>query len=135
MDEEASGGFLLVVLCAASICGAHGDRYYARQRRHRLRPPPHPPWVWGGTRDQDAFHLVYQPLAGDGVILARVVSVTGNSANGSAGVMVRETLDAGAANAKTADWPAFAHVYFDLRSATGGSTAEPANVAASLPYW
>src|SRR5262249_12704473 len=39
----------------------------------------------------DRFHFVYQPLSGDGTIVARVVSVTGPSP--VAGLMIREGLD------------------------------------------
>jgi len=40
----------------------------------------------------DGLHFVYQPLAGDGTIMARVVSVQGSSA-AQAGIMVREMLE------------------------------------------
>jgi regulation of enolase protein 1 (concanavalin A-like superfamily) len=86
-------------------------------------------------RTSDAFHFVYQPLSGDGTIVARVVSVQGASGYGSAGVMLRETLSAGSTNAKTSYWPAYHGIYFDERSSTGSSTAEPGALAASLPYW
>jgi len=83
----------------------------------------------------DAFHFVYQPLSGDGSIVARVLSVQGGSTNVAAGVMIRETLNPGSANAKTADWLSYGAIYFDVRTTTGGTTAEPANVSATLPYW
>ena len=83
----------------------------------------------------DAFHFVYQPLTGDGTVVARVVSVQGGSTYASAGVMIRNTLDAGSANAKTADWPWYGGIYFDMRTAAGGSTTEPGNVSVALPYW
>src|SRR5437763_1612531 len=43
----------------------------------------------------DSFHFVYQPFAGDGSIVARVLSVQGSSA-AQAGIMIRETLGTGA---------------------------------------
>ena len=43
----------------------------------------------------DGFHFVYQPLSGDGTIIARVVSLQGSS-TAQAGIMIRETLDPGA---------------------------------------
>jgi regulation of enolase protein 1 (concanavalin A-like superfamily) len=49
--------------------------------------------------------------------------------------MLRETLSAGSTNAKTSYWPAYHGIYFDERSSTGSSTAEPGALAASLPYW
>ncbi|HWZ41997.1 MAG TPA: IPT/TIG domain-containing protein, partial [Candidatus Saccharimonadales bacterium] len=85
---------------------------------------------------QDAFHFLYQPLSGDGTIVARVVSMQGNASLGAAGVMVRETLDPASANAKTADWPAYSGIYFDVRGTAGGGTSEPGSVTSvTLPYW
>ncbi len=83
----------------------------------------------------DGFHFVYQPLTGDGTVVARVVSLQGGASYASAGVMIRNTLDAGSANAKTADWPWYGGIYFDMRTAAGGSTTEPGNATATLPYW
>ena len=48
----------------------------------------------GGTSDQ--FRFVYQPLAGDGQIVARVTSLTNTNALAKAGVMIREGLAANA---------------------------------------
>src|SRR5262249_28761038 len=84
----------------------------------------------------DAMHFVYQPLVGDGTIVARVVNLQGGSSSATAGVMIRETLDANARNAKTADWPAFRAIYFDLRSSPGGTTSSLGSVSVpALPYW
>jgi len=92
----------------------------------------------GGTQiygTADSFHFVYQPLVGDGTIIARVASLQGGSGYVSAGVMIRETLSTGSTNANTAEWGTYNRVYFDLRTTTGGSTAEPGSVGATLPYW
>jgi hypothetical protein len=83
----------------------------------------------------DAFHFAYQPLLGDGTIVARLVSLQGGSSYVSAGVMIREALSADSTNAKTADWAAYGSIYFDVRTTTGGSTSEPGSVGATLPYW
>lgn len=83
----------------------------------------------------DSFHYVYQPLSGDGTIMARVASLQGGSGFASAGVMIRETLSPGSSNAKTAYWSTYGRIYFDLRTTTGGSTSEPGSVSATLPYW
>jgi regulation of enolase protein 1 (concanavalin A-like superfamily) len=83
----------------------------------------------------DAFHFVYQPLTGDGTLIARVVNVQGGMNNASAGVMIRNSLDTATANVKTADWPAFAGIFFDVRSSTGSMTSEPGTQSATLPYW
>jgi hypothetical protein len=92
---------------------------------------------WGtqiyGTAD--SFSFAYQGLFGDGSIVARVVSVQGGSGYAAAGVMIRETLDAGSANAKIAYWPSYAGMYFDTRTSTGGSTSEPGSLSATSPYW
>lgn len=83
----------------------------------------------------DSFHFTYQSLSGDGSIVARLVSVQGASGYATAGVMIRETLNAGSTNAKTAEWPAYNGIYLDLRSTTGGSTSEPGSKSMTLPYW
>jgi hypothetical protein len=83
----------------------------------------------------DAFHFVYQPLSGDGTIIARLVSVQGGSGYVAPGVMIRETLTAGSTNAETADWSANSAIYFDIRTSTGGSTSPSGSVSATLPYW
>jgi len=83
----------------------------------------------------DAFHYVYQPLSGDGTVVARLVSLQGGAGYVSAGVMIRNTLDAGSINAKTAEWRSYNGIYFDVRTSTGGSTSEPGVVIATLPYW
>src|SRR5438445_586614 len=49
----------------------------------------------------DAFHFVYQPLTGDGTMVARLVSVQGGSGYAYSGVMVRETLNAWATKVST----------------------------------
>jgi len=84
----------------------------------------------------DAFHYVNQPLSGDGTIVARVVSVQGGSGSVAAGVMIRETSNAGATNAKTAYWPTYTSIYFDARTTTGSSTSEPGTLSSTnAPYW
>ena len=55
--------------------------------------------IWGTA---DSFHYVYVPLTGDGEMTVRVVSLTNTDQWAKAGVMIRETLDAGAANAMVA---------------------------------
>jgi subtilase family serine protease len=83
----------------------------------------------------DAFHFVYQPLTGDGTVIARVVSMEGELNFAAAGVMIRNTLDAGSANAKTAEWPFYDGIFFDVRTTEGGNTTEPGNLSVTLPYW
>jgi YD repeat-containing protein len=83
----------------------------------------------------DAFHYVYQPLSGDGTLVARVASLQGSLSTGLAGVMVRETLDTAATNATTAASSYNSTIYFDVRSAAGGNTTGSGGLLASLPYW
>jgi hypothetical protein len=73
----------------------------------------------------DAFNFAYQSMTGDGTILARIVSVQGASGYATAGVMIRETLDAGSTNGATADWLSYNSIAFDLRTSTGGSSSQP----------
>lgn len=47
----------------------------------------------------DDYYFVHQSLVGDGQIIARVTSVTGINQAAEAGVMIRETLDAGSKHA------------------------------------
>ena len=92
----------------------------------------------GSTADN--FHFVYQPLSGDGTIIARLVSLqAGTSAYPSAGVMIRETQAAGAAEASlnyaTPNGSAF-YYYFTYRLTTGGSaTASQGPGTNLIPYW
>jgi len=79
----------------------------------------------------DQLHFVYQPLSGDGTIVARIVSVQGSSTE--AGVMIRETLSPTAAGAYV-----FydSYMYFDYRTSTGGSWNNNGDmVIPGLPYW
>lgn len=86
----------------------------------------------------DAFHFAYQPLTGNGEIIARVDHVTATDDNAEAGVMIRETLDASSKMALMA----IPYVKFGKkgvmisRSATGGDSAsvEPEDFIAT-PYW
>src|SRR5262249_8541561 len=73
------------------------------------------------TGATDAFHFVYQPLNGDGTIVARIASI--GQSNRRAGVMIRETLDAASANAFVELFNGAA--VFAYRSSTA---AGPANI-------
>jgi RHS repeat-associated protein len=81
----------------------------------------------------DAMHFVYQPLSGDGTIVARVVSF--QSTTGRAGVTIRETLDASATDAYVFYWSPY--ITFNNRSSsTGGNNAQVDEFyAGQLPYW
>ncbi len=83
----------------------------------------------------DAFHFAYQPLNGDGAIVARVVSVGNTAQWAKTGVMIRESLDANARNAFVLVSPNTGGVFFQYRATTGGSTVEKAGAVVSAPYW
>ena len=80
----------------------------------------------------DSFHFVYQPLNGDGTIVARVLGVQGSSA-AQAGIMIRETLASGANHAFLFDYGA--SILATERSTTGTSSSYQSVGSASLPYW
>src|SRR5467141_1788809 len=80
----------------------------------------------------DGLHFVYQPLAGDGTIMARVVSVQGSSA-AQAGIMVRETLDAGANHVYLFDYST--SILLTERTSTGASSSYQSVGSGSPPNW
>jgi hypothetical protein len=84
----------------------------------------------------DAFHFVYQPLSGDGSIVARISSMpTGTSA--TVGLTIRETLNPGSVNGTAVDWiPGGSLVEFNVRTITGGSTSQAGSLSSTMPpYW
>jgi subtilase family serine protease len=91
-------------------------------------------WIWSTA---DGMNFAYQPLSGDGTIVARVVSAQG-STYPQAGVMIREALTPGSAHAYVAYEPyPGPSIYFYNRPSTGASTSSqnttsPVN---ALPYW
>ena len=84
--------------------------------------------VWGTA---DAFHYVYQPLTGDGTIVARVATVQNTNSWAKAGVMIRSSLSAGSAQAfalvSSGKGVAFQRRLSDAATSvsTSGSTAAP----------
>jgi uncharacterized protein YceK len=84
----------------------------------------------------DGIHYVFQPLSGDGTIVARIASVQGGSTYASAGVMIRETLNSGATNAQTFYWPTYSEAAFSYRTSTGANLSVGADIpGVALPYW
>jgi RHS repeat-associated protein len=80
----------------------------------------------------DEFNFVWQPLSGDGSIVARVVSLTGNNSP-IAGVMIRETLNTNATSTISAYRVSTA--YFVERATTGASSSYQTASSSALPYW
>jgi regulation of enolase protein 1 (concanavalin A-like superfamily) len=82
----------------------------------------------------DQFHFVYQPLTGDGEIVARVASVQNTDAWAKAGVMVRATLTGGSPNA-VAQVTAGNGVTFQQRGAAGGASTYVQGPGRVAPQW
>ncbi len=87
--------------------------------------------TFSGYSAADAFNFAYQPLSGDGTIVARVVSVSSTYAQ--AGVMIRETLNANATCMFVADYTGGMGTYY--RTTTGANLGSAGGPATPLPYW
>ena len=86
--------------------------------------------IWGTA---DAFRYVYQPLAGDGTIVARVASLENVDPWTKAGLMIRQTLSAGSAHASMFVTPGRG-LAFQSRASSGG-TSVSATVPGAAPHW
>src|SRR5438046_1732172 len=80
----------------------------------------------------DGFHFVYQPMFGDGTIIARLVSVQGSSAP-QAGIMIRETLNPGASHIFLFNY--FSALWATERARTGASSSYQPFAGVTLPTW
>jgi regulation of enolase protein 1 (concanavalin A-like superfamily) len=87
--------------------------------------------IW---RASDQFRFVYQPLAGDGQVIARVGSLQHTATWAKAGVMIRETLRADAVNAY-ALVSAGGGLSFQHRAATGGTSVSVGTAGGAAPVW
>ncbi len=87
--------------------------------------------IWG-TSDQ--FHFVYQPLTGDGEVVARVQSITYSNTWAKTGVMIRETLAPDSRHA-FALISAGAGYVFERRIDPAGITQSTAGSAGAAPGW
>jgi PKD repeat protein len=81
----------------------------------------------------DRFHFVYQPLNGDGEIVARVAAVQNTNSWAKAGVMIRESLATNSVNAFMAVTPSRLH--FQYRAVTGEVSASTFGGYGTAPYW
>ncbi|HLP26482.1 MAG TPA: hypothetical protein VK477_12440, partial [Acidobacteriota bacterium] len=89
--------------------------------------------IWGGA---DSFRFRYQNLAGDGSITARVVSVSEANVWSKAGVMIRNSLSAGAPNVFAAVTPTWNGVVAQVRGTEGGQTTGTSLASGGrAPYW
>jgi hypothetical protein len=82
----------------------------------------------------DAFQYVYQSMTGDGVVIARVATVSSTNAWVKAGVMIRETLDPGSTQALMLV-SYTKGLAFQRRTATGGISTNTAGAMVGAPYW
>jgi regulation of enolase protein 1 (concanavalin A-like superfamily) len=87
--------------------------------------------IWG-TSDQ--FQFVYQPMTGDGQIVARVASLTTPNSWTKAGMMIRAALVADAANALVLVSAANG-ITFQWRASAGGSSNYVPGPSAVAPTW
>lgn len=87
--------------------------------------------IWG-TADQ--FRYTYQPLSGDGSIVARVATTENTGGWAKLGVMVRESLNANSKHAMISVTPSNG-VALQYRSSTGGSSSHIAGPAVAAPQW
>lgn len=87
--------------------------------------------IWNAT---DNFHYVYQPLAGDGALVAQVSALDATNAWAKAGVMIRDGLAANARNALVAVTSANG-VTFQRRTAAGATSVSTVQAGLVTPYW
>jgi len=85
----------------------------------------------GGTSDQ--FRFVYQPLSGDGKIVARVTGLTNTHAWAKAGLMIREGLASNARHFSAFVTPT-SGIAGRRRNSVGGSTTS-FNTSGGIPVW
>jgi uncharacterized protein (TIGR03437 family) len=86
--------------------------------------------IWGNA---DGFHFVYQPLNGDGEIVMRVAGFQSANSYAKVGLMIRESLAAGASHVLVSETPSSpAEVVF--RSAAGGPTAYGGGAASGASW-
>jgi glucose/arabinose dehydrogenase len=87
--------------------------------------------IWDNA---DAFHYVYQPLNGNGQIVARVTGVQLTDEWAKAGVMIRETLTSGSRHASMF-LTAGNGLAFQRRANTGGISDHNSGGSGVAPYW
>jgi hypothetical protein len=87
-----------------------------------------------GQGYHDEFHFAYRTLTGAGSITAKVVSVQNTNDWAKAGVMIRETLDAGSKHAFACITPAYG-VASQGRPDTGAASFNYNQTGVASPYW
>ncbi len=89
--------------------------------------------IWNNT---DQFRYAYKQLSGNGSITARVDSLSRSDAWSKAGVMIRETLEAGSKHASMVVTPDNS-CSFQYRTASSGASGSVnwTGAAVKAPYW
>ncbi|MHC4070774.1 MAG: LamG-like jellyroll fold domain-containing protein [Planctomycetota bacterium] len=87
--------------------------------------------IWGNA---DEFHFAYKELSDPGSIIAKVESVQNTHNWAKAGVMIRDTFDAGSAHAMTVVSPAQG-IAFQRRSITDDISIGTTEPGLAAPYW
>lgn len=87
--------------------------------------------IWGSA---DAMRFLYQPLVGNGEIIARVATQEDTDGWAKAGVMIRASLAAGATNTLMAVSPDNG-VTWQRRTSTNGSSSSTVTAGLAAPYW
>jgi regulation of enolase protein 1 (concanavalin A-like superfamily) len=87
--------------------------------------------IWNRS---DGFQFVYQPVTGDGSVVARVASQDNTGGYAKAGVMIRETLDSGSKHALVDLTPSHG-TEFIRRTATGANAVSNFHSGTAVPYW
>jgi beta-glucanase (GH16 family) len=87
--------------------------------------------VWNQS---DGFQYAYQPVTGDGTIIARVASQGNTGGYAKAGVMIRESWDPGSRHALVDLTPSHG-TEFIRRTATGANAVSNFHTGAAVPYW
>ncbi len=83
----------------------------------------------------DSFNYLYQTLNGNGEVITRILGVQGGNGLTKAGLMLRETLDAGGVNAMISV-KLSGEASFQWRSSVGGNTGRTlANAGMIVPGW
>ena len=118
-----------------------GDAGYRRgwENRQRVVRLEHRHVLGHGRRRRHLGHrrrvpVAYQPLSGDGQIVARVATVQNTNAWVKAGVMIGADVSAGSAQAMMMVTPGKGN-NFQRRPTAGGASVGTAGLMVTAPYW
>src|SRR4051812_37879948 len=89
--------------------------------------------IWGTS---DGCHFAWQPLKGDGEIVARVLSVEPTQNHAKGGVATRESLDAEARHASMVNTPTDGTQFLVREEKSGKTTSQKTGLnKGKAPYW